>query len=83
MRHFGLLANNTRRTLIPKARAAIAALGGRKKKKAAPAAPAAPTWPPPCANCGATHVRCVALIRPDGHRVKLRTPRCERDGEPP
>ena len=84
VRHYGLLANNTRRTLIPQARAAIAAAGGGKKPKAAaPPLPAALAWPPPCARCGATHVRCVALVRPDGHRVKLRPPRCERASDPP
>ena len=84
VRHYGLLANNARQTRIPQARAAIAAAGGRNKRKppAATAALPAPTWPPPCARCGATHVRCVALIRPDGRRVKLR-PSCARTREPP
>lgn len=85
VRHYGLLANNTRRTLIPQARAAIAAAGGGKKKPppAPPKEPAAPEWPPSCARCGATDLRCVALVRPDGHRVKLRPPRCEPASEPP
>lgn len=94
VRHYGLLANNARQTLIPKARAAIAVAGGRKKSRK-PAATAEPPGPA-CAHCGATHLRCVALIRPDGRRVKLRPvcvpvcragtgrrPRCERSREPP
>jgi Putative transposase/Transposase zinc-binding domain len=83
VRHYGLLANNARRTLIPKARAALAAASGPKKRPppAKPTASSAPAWPPPCAHCGATHVRCVALIRPDGRRVRLQPPRCDR--EPP
>lgn len=85
VRHYGLLANHARRTLVPKARAAIAAAGRPRKPKppAATPKPAPPAWPPPCAHCGATHVRCVALIGPDGGRMRLRAPRCERDGEPP
>jgi hypothetical protein len=82
VRHYGLLANHARRVLVPKARAALAATG-RKRPRQPPAATAAPAWSPPCAHCGATQVRCVALIRPDGRRVRLRPPRCERDGEPP
>jgi len=83
VRHYGLLANNARQRLIPQARAALATAGGKKRRQppAQPTASAAPSWPPPCAHCGATHLRCVALIRPDGRRVRLRPPRCDR--EPP
>lgn len=82
VRHYGLLANNARRARIPQARAAIAEAGGKRKTALAPkAATAEPAWPPPCARCGATHVRCVAMIAADGRRVPLRPPRCAR--EPP
>lgn len=83
VRHHGLLANNARQRLIPKARAALAAAGGRRITKPPGPAPAAPAWPPPCAHCGTTHVRCVVLIRPDGRRITLSAPRCERSRDPP
>jgi len=64
---------------------AIAVAGGGRKqpKPAGTKPPAASAWPPPCAHCGATHVRCVALVHPDGRRVTLRPLRDARDGEPP
>lgn len=85
VRHYGLLANNSRQTRIPQARAAITAAGGpKKRKKPAVTAEAPPRdWPPPCAQCGGTHVRWVALILPSGRRVTPQPPKCERAREPP
>lgn len=85
VRHYGLLANHARRTLVPQARAAIAATVRPRRPKPAVAStvPAAPSWPPPCAHCGATHVRGVALVMPDGRRVRLRPPGSARTSEPP
>lgn len=78
IRHYGLLANNARRQLVPAARAALARLGRRRPPKT-PAPP--PAWPPPCAHCGGTHVHCRAIVDPDGRRHERRPPRCAR--EPP
>jgi len=85
VRHYGLLANNARRKLIPAARAALAGFGGRRKRPAAtPAAATEPSgWPPPCPRCGSTHVRCIAAVGADGRRTTLRLPNCARTREPP
>jgi hypothetical protein len=77
IRHYGLLANAARARLVPRARAALAALMAGKKKPApkrkragatAPPTDAAP-WPPPCAQCGGTRVTFLGLTlvgRPGG-----------------
>jgi hypothetical protein len=85
VRHYGLLANNARRKLIPAARQALAATGGRRKRPAAtPPAAAEPSgWPPPCPRCGSRHVRCIAVVGADGRRTTLRRPNCARTREPP
>jgi len=85
VRHYGLLANNARRKLIPAARAALAATGaGRIRPAATPPAPTEPAgWPPPCPRCGSPHVRCIAVVGRDGRRTTLRLPSCARTREPP
>lgn len=82
VRHYGLLANNVRRTLIPQARAAIAV---SKPKRTTDAKKEATneTAPPACPHCGGTNVSCVALVLPSGRRIKLRPPTAARIREPP
>jgi hypothetical protein len=80
VRHYGLLGNNARRTLIPRARAAILAGGSRRKTQSPPPEPS-PAWPPPCTQCGGAGVYCLATVDADGRRHERRPPRCAR--EPP
>ena len=88
IRHYGLLANAARARLVPLARAAIAALPGKKKPTAgrkkdgatAPPADVSP-WPPPCAHCGSTRVEFVGLSLTSGpmgavHRIQAAVTRC-------
>jgi hypothetical protein len=82
VRHYGLLANNARRRLIPLARAAIAACTRRRKPAATQSAVPA-TAQSACPHCGGTNVHCVALILPDGRRIAVRAPVAARGREPP
>ena len=72
IRHYGLLANNARRRLLPVARAALAA--------AAPQAPASatPDLGPSCPHCGSPRVYVRGLLRPDGRFIP-----CRRRPAPP
>jgi len=83
LRHYGLLANNARRKLIPAARQALTTSAvGEKRRPATLAAPTEPpAWPPPCPHCGSTRVRCIAVVGRDGRRMSVRPLRCDR--EPP
>jgi len=85
VRHYGLLANNVRRVLIPQARAAIAARPGRKSKRPTDGKPAATPDAalPTCPHCGGKNVSFVALVLPSGRRIKARAPIVARVREPP
>ena len=91
VRHYGLLANHARRTLVPQARAAIAATQKKKERPNKPKATRAageaatdePAVSPPCAHCGGPHLRYVALVLPSGRRIKARLPTAARVREPP
>ena len=85
VRHYGLLANNARRKLVPAARAAIE-VGAKQKKPERPAKRTAATDAtamPSCPHCGGTNVRFVALVLPSGRRIQRRPPIAERVREPP
>lgn len=81
IRHYGLLANAARTRLVPRARAALAALTPAKKKREAASTHAgqndgalpppadAPPWPPPCAHCGGTRVAFLGLTLASGTAV--------------
>jgi len=66
IRHYGLLANQARKRLIPRVRAA---LGRQRRRAPSPAAPE--PWRPVCPHCGGAHPVCVALLQPDGRTVVL------------
>ena len=85
VRHYGLLANNARRKLVPAARAAIE-VGAKQKKPERPAKRTAATDAtamPSCPHCGGTNVRFLALVLPSGRRIQRRPPIAERVREPP
>ena len=78
VRHYGLLANNSRRVRVPQARAALAAVTQKKKLQAqtgdgAPEVTIAATGQP-CPHCDGTNVVCLALVLPGGRRVPVRPP---------
>ena len=67
IRHYGLLANSTRKRQIPRARTAIA----RRRRHPRPVPPPPQPWRPACPHCGGTRVVCVALIQPAGRVLSL------------
>jgi Putative transposase/Transposase zinc-binding domain len=71
VRHYGLLANHARSRLVPLARAAI---GTRDLPPPKQAPASAPAWPPPCVDCGGSHVRCCGFVLPNGHYIAVRLP---------
>jgi len=87
VRHYGLLANNARRTLVPRARAALpasrAAWSARKPPEPAAAAATPEATPPACPHCGGCNASLVALVLPGGRRVPSRPPTAARIREPP
>ena len=78
IRHYGLLANNARATLIPAARVALSAASGRPAPRVAAAAPAPESASPACPHCGKPNLEFVALVLPGGRRIK-----CRRAGQGP
>jgi hypothetical protein len=67
IRHYGLLANSTRKRQIPRARTAIA----RRRRRPRPVPPPPEPWRPACPHCGGIRLLCVALVLPDGRVLTL------------
>jgi hypothetical protein len=76
VRHYGLLANNARRHLIPLARQAIAATTTTPSPRPRVVEAATPSEPT-CPSCGQASVYCLAIVWPDGRRIE-RGPRAQR-----
>ncbi len=85
VRHYGLLANNTRRRLIPQARQAIAAGSGKRRDKVGDnsATTTMNSDGVGCSSCGKFNVQCIALVLPSGRRIERRLPLVARVREPP
>jgi hypothetical protein len=69
IRHFGLLAPNQRRKLLPQARTALETSPHRWQPT-----PPQPTPPPPqpvCPHCGSLRLRCIARVDRSGKTWRM------------
>lgn len=72
IRHYGLLGNNSRATLVPLARQALERSRWRLDTAAATSAPLPKTQPSGCPHCASDDIVCLGRLDRNGHFTALR-----------